>query len=536
MLNREHSQSVALPRMVKLAPSSLDWALTHVERYGDTYIFPTAFEFEAIRHAWDGDLRAWLSNQDMGQWAARPHRSTLAPKGRFSFRLGTQLDPLDTLVIAALIFEIGNDLEASRQPPEDEIVHSFRFSPETDGQLFDPKFSFESFRQRSAQLNPAADWVVVADIADFFPRLYFHPLENALASATSRSAHVNAITKLIKSWNFSVSYGIPVGPIPVRLLAEVAIADVDAALRSEELEFCRWVDDYRIFCDSERAAHEALALLATVLSENHGLTLQPQKTEIMSSDDFARRYLSTEKAQERAALSDSFEEILGALGLDDPYSDIDYDALDDDKKALVDGMNLVGLLEAQILGPSHEPDPVITRFVLRRLTQLDDESALDLVIDNMERLYPMFEQALMYLRKIGDSDPTGREALGGRMLDLIDTSVVGHLEYHRDWILDAFASQSGWGNVERLTPIYSSYDDTLTRRSAILALGRAKQAHWFKTRKRNLHSYGPWERRAFIAAASCLPGDEAKHWYRSIAPQLDRLDKAVVGWARAKPF
>jgi hypothetical protein len=30
-------------------------------------------------------------------------------------------------------------------------------------------------------------WVVVADIADFFPHIYIHPVEAALDSATGRS-------------------------------------------------------------------------------------------------------------------------------------------------------------------------------------------------------------------------------------------------------------------------------------------------------------------------------------------------------------
>lgn len=112
--------------MTTLAPASLDWALTHVERYGDTYVFPTAFEFEAIRFVWDESLRAWLADQDVERWTARPHRTTLSPKGRFAHRIATQLDPLDTLIIAALIYEVGHDLEASRLPAADEVVHSYR--------------------------------------------------------------------------------------------------------------------------------------------------------------------------------------------------------------------------------------------------------------------------------------------------------------------------------------------------------------------------------------------------------------------------
>lgn len=35
-----------------LSERSLDWALEHILNYGDTDIFPEAFEFDAIKHDW----------------------------------------------------------------------------------------------------------------------------------------------------------------------------------------------------------------------------------------------------------------------------------------------------------------------------------------------------------------------------------------------------------------------------------------------------------------------------------------------------
>ena len=69
-----------------------------------------------------------------------------------------------------------------------------------------------------------------------------------------------------------------------------------------------------------------------------------------------------------------------------------------------------------------------------------------------------------------------------------------------------------------------------------LAIGRSGHSHWFRSRKRNVLQLAPWERRAFLVAASCLPNDEYDHWYKSIRRQLDELDRAVVDWAKANPF
>jgi hypothetical protein len=235
------------------------------------------------------------------------------------------------------------------------------------------------------------------------------------------------------------------------------------------------------------------------------------------------------------SLTEKFDTILKSIGISNRYEPVDYDDLDSDTQAKIDGLNLKGILQEQI--QTTEPlDALITRFVLRRLTQLDDDSATELVLNNIRRVYPVFKDAIAYLTGIRSLRPVAKHAIGARLLDLVDDDIVGHLEYHRAWILSAFAQDAGWSNAERFVPIFNSYDDPLTRREVILALGWAGKSEWFKSHKRSYDSFDPWQKRAFLAAASCLPGDEADHWYRSIAQRLDPLEKAVVNWVLANPF
>src|SRR5262245_43092156 len=145
---------------MKLKKNALDWALNHVTQHGDTDIFPVPFEYEAIRAGWKGrgGIQDWLSSQDVSSWTTRPSRRCLAPKHRYSFRLATQLDPLDTLVFLGLVKEIGKELEARRVPKTAGIVHSHRFAPKANGQFFDPKYNFESFRQKCISLDTSGKW------------------------------------------------------------------------------------------------------------------------------------------------------------------------------------------------------------------------------------------------------------------------------------------------------------------------------------------------------------------------------------------
>ena len=85
--------------------------------------------------------------------------------------------------------------------------------------------------------DDSIEYVVVADIADFFPRLYLHPLENALSACTTKTNHARAIKRLLNNWNYSISYGIPVGQNASRLLAELTLNDIDEGLLSEGVDF-----------------------------------------------------------------------------------------------------------------------------------------------------------------------------------------------------------------------------------------------------------------------------------------------------------
>ncbi len=122
--------------MLKLRKASLEWALAHVQAYGDTDVLPVPFEFAAIAHDWDS-VRNFLQEHDPLAWIVRPSRSLLAPKMKYAFRSVTQLDPLDFLIFAALVREIADDIEAQRVRADKKVVFSYRVAVGAGGQLFD---------------------------------------------------------------------------------------------------------------------------------------------------------------------------------------------------------------------------------------------------------------------------------------------------------------------------------------------------------------------------------------------------------------
>lgn len=521
-----------------LSDTALDWALKHVTAWGDTDIFPTLFEFAAISDDWQS-VKASLQNIDILQWAVRPFRRCLVPKHRFGFRISTQLDPLDFLVFTALIREVGEKLEACRIPVADNIVHSYRFAPDGDGRMFSEKYSYRSFQKASHDACEAytASHIVIADIADFFPRLYTHRIDNSLDSALGLGhMHSGAIKKLIGHWAGAYSYGIPVGSAASRLVAEVTISDIDQLLLSEGAHYVRYSDDFRFFCTSEAEAYKYLTLIARALIDNHGLTLQQNKTKIVPVDVFRTKYLRENEKRELETLSERFYELLVEIGIEDTYGEIDYSALSPEYQEAIDQLNLKGILQEQI--NEEEPDLSLLKFLLRRLAQIGDTDAVDLIFDNFSKFVPVVREAIEYILSIETLTSEKKRELGERLIMICrdETSTASNLEYSRMYLLRPFALDRDWNSDDKYVKVFNDSLDEFSRREILLAMGRSKKDFWFRGRKQNLQEMTPWIRRAFIYAASCLPNDEYKHWIRGVDGQLDDVERAVAQWARKNPI
>lgn len=521
-----------------LSDSALDWSLKHVLAWGDTDIFPDVFEFQAITDDWD-NVKTEIQSIDILDWKVRPYRRCLVPKHRFGFRISTQLDPLDFLVFTALIREAGEKLEASRIPIAENIVHSYRFVPDADGRMFSDKYTYRSFQKAShdACETYRPTHVVIADIADFFPRLYTHRIDNALDSALGIGhMHSKAIKQLIGHWAGAYSYGIPVGSAASRMVAEVTISDIDQLLLSEGARYVRYSDDFRFFCDSEAEAYKFLTLIARSLIDNHGLTLQQNKTKIVPVDVFRTAYLRENEKRELETLSERFYELLAKIGIDDTYGEIDYHALLPEYQEAIDQLNLEGILEEQI--NEEEPDLSLLKFLLRRLAQIGDTDAINLIFDNFDKFVPVVRETIEYLLHLESLTAVTKAELGKRLIKTYrnESSTASHLEYSRMYMLRPFALDGEWNSDDLYVRLFNDSLDEFSRREILLAMGRSKQDFWFRSRKQNLQEMTAWIRRAFIYGASCLPIDEYRHWIRGVDGQLDGIERAIAQWARKNPI
>ena len=117
---------------MRLKGMSLQWALKHVRKEGDTDLFPQPFEFEVIKKYWPDVLKE-LESIEINRHEWQGPRRLMVPKSEFGFRTVCQLDPEDSILFAALVREIGSKIERKRSPPSDKSVFSYRFNPAVDG-------------------------------------------------------------------------------------------------------------------------------------------------------------------------------------------------------------------------------------------------------------------------------------------------------------------------------------------------------------------------------------------------------------------
>jgi len=208
------------------------------------------------------------------------HNSLIPKRTKFGYRKVAIIDPLDCIKYHSLVFQIAEKIEQARVPKENQIVFSYRFSP-VNSELFDSDFNYGSFinQIKTKVAQPQNKVIVYCDIASFYEHLNLHRLESELLALGAEKKVVKIINELLLFWSNRNSYGLPIGSNASRILAEASLIPIDKFLISHNIDFCRFVDDYRLFAPDSQTAHYWLTLLIERLSQE-GLMINQYKTSI----------------------------------------------------------------------------------------------------------------------------------------------------------------------------------------------------------------------------------------------------------------
>ena len=508
---------------------SLDWAIRHVLRHGDTDIFPVPFEYLVIERSWNR-IRDLLAKTQFGSAPLRSHITLAVPKMTLGFRVAHQLDPLDSLLYAAQVFEMGDAIEQERA--ESNVACSYRFNPTSEGDFFPKDNGWQAYSANSRLLSSQNSHVLYVDITDFYNQIYHHRLVGSLENCGISTARAVNVENFLGRFGAKQSRGIPVGPSASHLLAECCLNDVDAYLKESNIPFVRYSDDFRVFSD-RKTLTGVLAGLTKLLYSNHRLAVQASKTTILETSSFVTEFLEdpgrkfeqeTDRRLEQLAeyLSDLSEPSrygslsIDDLSLDDWPQEIDEVLKDSFDEALNSTPVKLGML----------------RHLLRKAKACGSPALISLVQDHFKKLIPILSDVCKYLHKVLPREDIDGSSLGETMIRAVKDSDYASCGYVGMWVLDLLTGHPELLPFDRAINFAAEYNDELGLRPQALLARAHSMSYWIRNRKEDLMNMKPRDRRALIWAASILPESEKKAWLRVEKQIPDELDAAVAEFVR----
>ena len=522
-------------------------AISNVIHHGDTDIFPFPIEnhvfFDKPR-----ETAALLEDihkhfEDYLNRYPPAHEAALTPVNYTGFRWATQLDPLWNLYFLALSLSIADQIEAARLPPTLTSVFSYRYKwNEATGDLFDNNYSWRAFMDCSLRHASEHKFVIVCDISEFYPRLNHHRLENALLQLSLSGDTPKRIMTFLSNFSNTNSFGLPIGGPAARILSELVLNQIDRLLRTENIVFCRYADDFHMFCDSYEDAYANLLFLSDKLLRNQGLQLQKSKTRIMSAAEFiATNPLQPDvgKGDEGDAAS-AQERATGLMKLSlrfDPYSPNrkeDYAAL----KKEIERFDIIGLLRDELL--KSRVHIGLARKIIQAVRFLDPKERGDAIVvlmNNAELLYPIFSTVLTVAKNVFDEIPAESQIYTHqKVVDLIEKrSHVLRVDLNLTFALRLLSCRHSPEAEAVLAAVYkrSMAASSLLRRDIILTMAKWKNWYWLSDLRASFRSLSPAERRAFIIASYALR-DEGKHWRHHTSGEFSPFERLVQTWTSEK--
>jgi hypothetical protein len=512
-------------------------AIANVAAFGDTDIFPSPVDRFACKDSPDAVLvlleRVHAEFDEYLASEPPENINALAPLGYTAFRWATQIDPIWNLYFLSLTLLIAETIESKRLPISEGAVFSYRFAANVaTGHLFGDS-TWRHYKQAALELSRRFPFVLVADVADFYPRVAHHRLENELIRLGVHSEETKRIKVLLSQFSQTRSYGLPVGGPGSRVLAELAINPVDLFLHRKGIPFCRYVDDFHIFAESKQQAFNHLAFLAQVLF-NEGLSLQRTKTRILTSAELLDTSAHLDLADTDDARVLPPEARLMRLSVHfDPYSpnaEDDYESL----KEAVSSIDIVGILSREIAKTNI--DTQVLKQAIAAVRALEPEfrsGAVATLLDpgNLETLAPVFSNVMRLLRNVyPDLDACTKDLADATMAQLFaEGSHLVQNELNLAYLLQVFGQRQSLIKERILIELYERNASPLVRKAIILIMAKWGVTYWLSDLLRRFGSLSKWERKAFIIASYYMD-DEGRHWRNHTKRTLSDMENIVRDW------
>lgn len=528
--------------MLKLQLTSLEWSLIHIKKFYDSDFFPKSFHFDAISIDWDR-IKEELSEIDLESYTPVSPLIMYAPKGNDNFRVVHRLSPYDCLLYTSLVYEIAPEVHNFREQVNPEGLFSYRINITEDGVLFNESSTWHDFLEREKVLieKHIEGYVIKADITDFYGQIYLHRVQNIISEATNDrlETHSKVIEKFLINLNEGNSRGIPIGPTASIVIAELIMADVDHFVCRYQCSYIRYVDDIRIFTDSLDDAVKILHDLSEYLHRNHRLVFSSSKTRLCPVSVY-KTFNIVEMDEENAEVMNTIERKINEILNDIIQDHSDYGFLDDTKidinneyfkvNSLVASENRIdtfGKAYHELFSKHLFQDYSISmlRHILKRASKYRIKSILQLVIDNLDKLIPVFRETINYLINVVNRTDSIHIA---QVSDFIN-SPYGSLPYINTWLVHFIITVDNSIEIKKL-----DVSKVVSQTDKFLVIKAKNDTPSIRSRRESGGGLDFWEKCTMIFATSILPTTERKKWLNSLKGSATSLEKAMIKFVNGR--
>ena len=514
---------------MKLNQASILWSVKHLFKESDNDLFPRPYELSIINE-FSNQVISACKEIDITNYKWKASRRFVVPKDDYSFRNATQLDILDSILIAAIIREYGHLIEAKRIAERAEIVFSYRFKPLSDGTLYSNNNAWESFwescRKSVAQFNS----VVMCDISDFYNQISLHTIENQLEICGFPAPITKKIKDLIIHLTARASKGIPIGPHISHLLAEMSLIPFDNQLQLRDIKFKRYVDDIVIFCDDAKDAKIKLNLIADILDKEQRLILQKSKTRILDKREFEE--ICNQNLLEDIAYNEEEQivKIIKRHSGGSAYTKVKLSELSDDEIAELSEENIIELFKKylNLSSPNYEK----LKWLYRRLSQLGIPHAVDFSLQNFELLIPALNDVCLYINSCAENYSSDWRDVGKEIIDILKDRIISSNQFYSIALYNLFVYNGSLNHFSILIKNFESAPENIKRKIFLASMNYDSEG-WLRGFKEHYPKFDSWTKRSFLIAASKLPEEEREFFYRGVKASLlqyDILERIIIDW------
>lgn len=478
---------------------------------------------------------------DLEEYEAKSPMICLAPKPNGNYRVAHQLEPCDSLIYTSLIREVCEIIERYRIPESQNIVCSYRIKPDKEGSFFSADKGWDIFISRTEELANEfkRGWVVVADVTDFYNQIYTHRINNLIEEAGGRkySGQAKIIENFLLSLNKKTSRGIPVGPAPSIILAELIMGSIDKKILEYTNKFVRYVDDIRMFFNNAEDAIHALHDLTFFLYSSHRLVFSGEKTETIPVKVFLEKYMKDERKIEKTTLMSKAEELAAEKmyelveNLPEYSDDFNYD--EEYEKTLV---KILSQEQLKLLSSTYYElfkkalaapiDYGLLRHVLRQSAKYRIRNIVPLLLEHFYKIRPVIRESVIYLNAVVNDKTVSKYKTEFE-------SLYSHFLMNQPFI-NIWLSHLLQNDSFNRIGLPANYDNISSIRGQALISLRRKDTTWVRSFRDKIDGLGPWDKRAVLYSSSILPLDEMQPLVKTVASGGDIIEKSIASFILSK--